>query len=226
MFRRSYETAPSRTWRLEAQGLALALVAGCTITTVEPVMVEEITVAPSRLEALVTDEVTLSAELRDREGNQVTGRPVTWASLDETVASVDGSGLVRLTGPGETFVTATVDGAVGVAEVVSRGGPELRVAQARIELRTTIGGKTPDKREVRVTNSGSGVLSDLTTHVAYQGRSGWLTAELSSPSTPATLTLRAMTNALPAGDHEATVRVRGRYTEAAVRVVYKVRQPD
>lgn len=225
MFRWTDQSASHVVCRIEATVLALMLSTSCTVTTVEPVAVEEITVAPSRLEALVLDQVPLSAELRDRDGNRVTGRPVAWDSLDETVATVDGSGLVTLMGPGETFVTATVDAAVGVAEVVSRGGPELRVAEARIELRTTIGGKIPDKREVQVTNDGSGVLSDLAADVAYEGRSGWLTAELSSPSTPATLTLRAVTNALPPGDHEAAVRVHGRGTEATVRVVYKVRLP-
>lgn len=225
MFRRSQQSEPPWNRGTTALALAFVLAAGCTVTTVEPVAVEKITVDPARLEARITEEVRLSADLRDRDGNSITGRSITWDSLDETVATVDDSGLVTLMGPGETFVTATVDGAVGVAEVLSRGGPEIRVAQSRIELRTTIGGKTPDKRDVGVTNVGSGVLDGLEADVVYPGRAGWLSAKLSRTSAPATLTIRAVTNALPAGDYDATVRVRGRGSEATVRVIYKVRLP-
>ena len=226
--RRTDETAQARPWGRVAAAVAAMALTTCTVTTVAPVTVDQVTVEPPRVEARVMDEVPLSVFLQDEDGNPVTGRAVVWSSLDSNVATVDEEGVVTITGSGETFVTATVDGAVGVAQVTSPREPESRVAlsDSRIELRTTVGGKVPDKKEVRVTNGGSGSLTGLNVRISYQGRSGWLAAELSRSSAPATLTLRATTNSLPPGDYDATVRVSGGDTDGTVRVIYKVRPPS
>ncbi len=329
---------PRRTRRLVAfvgRGLTPALLlmalSTCTHTNIEPVAVGEIRIVPPRVEALVHDRTALSAEMRDQDGNPVTGRSVRWASLDETVAEVDAEGFVTATGPGETLITATVDGLVGVAQVVAERGPEVRtavgavaltgaagsaraatttvavtnggtgtldgltaaaeskggseswltatltrsrapadlrisaqasglpkgtykgtvtvsgprntaevdvefqvvdvlalvaVSPGALEIRSRVGGKLPDKREIRVTNDGNGEVTGLDAEIDYEGRTGWLTASLSRASTPATLTLRVTTSAMTPGDYAAQVRVRGGGSQAAVAVVYKVRLPD
>ena len=61
--------------------------------------------------------VQLSAEVRDQNGNAMTGTAVTWSSSDATVATVDPSGLVTAASGGSAVVTATAGAASGTAAV-------------------------------------------------------------------------------------------------------------
>lgn len=224
--RRNATIGPSPEVRAgSALRLSLVALVGCTQTVVEPVVVGEIRVVPPRVEARVLEQTRLTTEMWDHEGNPLTGRVVAWVSLDDGVAEVDAEGLVTFTGPGETLVTASVDGVVGVAHVVAESPGRVEVSPGSVELRAQSGGKAPDKREVGVTNGGDGALSGLAVSIDYTGPDGWLAAALSGPSTPATLTLRAITTALPEGDYRADVRVEGPGSGPAetVRVIYKVR---
>ena len=63
---------------------------------------------------------TLSATLRDALGNVLTGREVSWSSANEQVATVDESGVVTAQNKGDTTVTATSEGVIGVAAVKVR----------------------------------------------------------------------------------------------------------
>ena len=59
----------------------------------------------------------LSAQVFDQNGGAMTGETVSWASSDDAVASVDGSGLVTATGNGSATITATARTASGTATV-------------------------------------------------------------------------------------------------------------
>jgi len=72
------------------------------------------------------------------------------------------------------------------------------------------GGPSPASQTVTVSNSGTGVLNQLSATIAYAGGqpTGWLTqASLSTIQAPATLTLGTTVGALPAGTYTATVSV-------------------
>ena len=64
------------------------------------------------------DTAALSAEVFDQVGRPMEGVAVSWASADTAVAVVDSAGVVSAVGAGETVVTATADGAVGVVAVM------------------------------------------------------------------------------------------------------------
>ena len=67
---------------------------------------------------------TLTATTRIANGSAVTGRVVTWASSDSTVASVAANGLVMAFGTGTATITATSEGVSGEATVtVTASGP-------------------------------------------------------------------------------------------------------
>src|SRR5438132_713943 len=61
--------------------------------------------------------VQLSATLRDANGNILTGRSVTWASNNTSVATVTGTGLVTGKVAGSATITATSEGQNGTAAI-------------------------------------------------------------------------------------------------------------
>ncbi|MGE0552545.1 MAG: hypothetical protein AB7R55_03845, partial [Gemmatimonadales bacterium] len=91
------------------------------------------------------------------------------------------------------------------------GNPVIALTPASRTIWVSVGDPTPVSKTVTVTNSGTGVLSDLTVGtISYgAGASGWLTAALGGTTAPATLTLQstASASALAPGLYVATVPV-------------------
>ena len=75
-----------------------------------------VTVTPSTATVLVGHTLTLSATIKDSDGNPVT-ETVAWATRDPGIAVVDPTGLVTATGTGVTSVAATFAGVEGVAVI-------------------------------------------------------------------------------------------------------------
>ncbi len=124
---------------VNSSGLVTAKVAGsATITatsegksgtssiTVTPVPVASVTVAPASGSVAVGSTLQLTATPKDANGNPLSGRVITWSSSDGTVATVNGSGLVRgVAAGGPVTITATSEGKSGTASVTvtpSTGG--------------------------------------------------------------------------------------------------------
>ena len=77
-----------------------------------------ITVTPSTAELTALGEtVQLRAEVRDQNGQVMTGATITWASSSAAVATVSAAGLVTAAGNGTATITATAGGASGTATV-------------------------------------------------------------------------------------------------------------
>ncbi len=101
----------------------LAWVAGCGDGATEPpppdpprpAMVA-VTPATAELTALEAT-VQLRAEVRDQNGQVMTGATVTWASGSAAVATVDPTGLVMAVGNGTATITATAGSVSGSATV-------------------------------------------------------------------------------------------------------------
>ncbi len=65
-----------------------------------------------------TGTLQASATLRDAANNILTGRPIIWASSDPSVATVNAaSGLITGVAPGNSTISATSEGQVGVTVV-------------------------------------------------------------------------------------------------------------
>ena len=77
-----------------------------------------LSISPSelRFEAL-GDTARLVAEVRDRDGQAVSGAAVTWESGDPSVATVDATGLATAIGNGTVSIAATAEAASGTARV-------------------------------------------------------------------------------------------------------------
>ena len=85
--------------------------------------------------------VQLAAEVLDQAGRVMEGEPVSWASGDTMVATVDGSGLVGAAANGAATITATAGSASGEAVVTvmqSAGSVVVSPAAATIALGDTV----------------------------------------------------------------------------------------
>jgi trimeric autotransporter adhesin len=83
--------------------------------------VNTVTVTPADTTIRVNNTVQLTATLRAANNAVLTGRPITWASADTTLATVNSSGLVtgvRATGNQFVAITATSEGRTGTARVI------------------------------------------------------------------------------------------------------------
>ncbi len=88
-----------------------------TVTSATPIPVATVGVAPSTVNLTVGGTQSVVATPRDAAGSALTGRVITWASSDTTVAAVDQGGLITATGVGSAAVTATSEGQVGTVSV-------------------------------------------------------------------------------------------------------------
>ena len=110
--------------------LGLAVACSESSTEPEPVPVASVDVTPAEVTVDEGETIQLSAVPRDGNGNELSGRTVTWASADEAVATVV-DGLVAGVSAGTTTVTATSEGVSGTANVTVL---EVVPAVPRLEL--------------------------------------------------------------------------------------------
>lgn len=83
--------------------------------------VAELYAAPENLRLATGASQALSVTMFDAQGNPLTDVPVTWRSLDTTVAAVNGVGLVRALRAGSTRVEVAAGGKRALVPVTVRG---------------------------------------------------------------------------------------------------------
>ncbi|MGH7502669.1 MAG: beta strand repeat-containing protein [Longimicrobiales bacterium] len=122
-----------------------------------------------------------------------------------TAGTYDANAAVTSSAASNSPQTVTVTFTIAAAPVP----PAIRLSRVDITFRTTQGGANPGNQTANVTNAGGGTLSGLATAITYgSGQpTGWLTANLSNTTAPATLTLSAQTGSLAAGSYDATLDV-------------------
>jgi uncharacterized protein YjdB len=79
--------------------------------------VATVAISPASASAQVGQTILLSATTQDSAGNTLSGRTVTWATSNSSVATVDGSGLVTAVAAGSATITATSEGKNGTATI-------------------------------------------------------------------------------------------------------------
>ena len=109
----------------------------------------------------------LTAEVRDQNGNPMPGQTVAWSSSADTVAAVDGTGLVTAVANGAATITATVASVSGTAAVT--------VAQVAVATRVV-----PDSLifdALGDTASLTAVVADANGHVIAGAEVTWASAD-------------------------------------------------
>jgi len=114
--------------------------ASATITvSARPVSLVRVTPASATIS--VGGSIPLQAEALDASGAVVPGRPVTWASSNETIAIVSANGLVAGLSAGSVTVSATIDGRSGAAAISVAPQPVASVAISPSADSAFIGGR-------------------------------------------------------------------------------------
>ena len=90
---------------------------GSATASVTNVPVASMTLSPGTASVTAGATTQLTATPRDLSGNPLTGRTVTWASSNTSVATVNASGLVTGVVGGSATITATSEGQSGTATI-------------------------------------------------------------------------------------------------------------
>lgn len=84
---------------------------------------DEVDVSPSVDTLTAGDSLQLSAESVDANGNAISGAEFVWSSSDESVATVDSTGLVRAESDGAVEITAELDALTAASDLTVEPGP-------------------------------------------------------------------------------------------------------
>jgi uncharacterized protein YjdB len=90
---------------------------GSATVSVTLVPVFTVTISPPAAPPVAGEATPLSVVLRDRNGNELLGRPVTWSSSASLVGTVDAAGRLIATSPGTTTITALSEGVAGTLAI-------------------------------------------------------------------------------------------------------------
>jgi hypothetical protein len=90
---------------------------GSLTVTVGPVQVASVVVSPDAATVLVDATRALTATVRSSQGVPLANRPVTWATLDPSQASVTSNGVVQGLSPGSARIVAASEGQADTALV-------------------------------------------------------------------------------------------------------------
>jgi uncharacterized protein YjdB len=85
--------------------------------TVLPAAVASVVVLPAQAQLTIGATAQLRAVTYDSVGGVLTGRAVIWASSNQSVATVNGDGLVTALATGTATITATSEGKTGTGAV-------------------------------------------------------------------------------------------------------------
>ena len=100
--------------------------------------VVSVSVSPESAAVLVTGTVQLAATANDSGGNPLSGRVELWTTSDQTVATVDGTGLTTGKRLGRASITATVEGKSGSAMITVGSLPPPGTASCLTQSGPTI----------------------------------------------------------------------------------------
>ncbi|HEX5437767.1 MAG TPA: Ig-like domain-containing protein [Gemmatimonadaceae bacterium] len=196
---------------------------GTAMVTVLPQRVVSVSIAPPTVSIRVGDKAQLHAAALDANGDTLSGRPISWASNDTTVATVDDNGVVTGIATGNTTITATSDGRRATAPVSVGSQPVASIAVSPSKVNITAGqtsqltatvrdsaGTLLSGRTVAWNSSNDNIArvstSGLVTGVAAGSATITATSETKSTTVPVTVA-EAPANAVVISPKSATVFV-------------------
>ncbi|MEO7363109.1 MAG: Ig-like domain-containing protein, partial [Gemmatimonadaceae bacterium] len=213
-----------RQVRLAARWLCvLAVVAGCKDAPTGPPAVATVAVTVPSSSFTAGTSQQLSVVVKDANGSVLTDRHISWTTLNSSVATVSGGGLLTATFPGTTTVFATVDGKSGSGEVTVLPIPVTFVSITPLTIGITVGnaqqltailrdatGSFVDGRTVVWTSSdvsvasvsGSGLVTGVavgttTISATSEGKTGTASVVVAEKGTPPAITAITPTTLIP-----------------------------
>ncbi len=118
------------TVKIEAQS---ETVIGEATIVVQPRPIGAVIISPSQATLTVGEATSLTVQVTDANGNLLTGRTITYQSMNTGVAQVSTTGVVSAVGPGTTEIRASSEGRTGVMSITVRPTP---VATVRVQPST------------------------------------------------------------------------------------------
>ena len=118
--------------------IALALLAACgdsnpIVEPPPPAAVASVAVNPPAQSLIVGSQLTLEAKPKAANGQDL-DRAVTWASENQTLATVSPNGVVTALAPGEVGIRATSEGKFGRSVLTIAPVPQVPVAEVRLSV--------------------------------------------------------------------------------------------
>src|SRR6266576_128896 len=132
---------------------------------VRGVAVASVAVTPATATVLGSETAQLSVAVKNAAGARLFGRPVTWSSGDQSIATVSATGIVTGLAAGTTTITATVEGKVGSAPVT--------VAFVDLPSPIAFQSDRSGNYEIYVMTRGGAPLVRLTNTTAANGQPSW-----------------------------------------------------
>ncbi len=156
--------------------------------TVGTAPVQTVTVSLASPSLLPGQTTQATATLTDAVGNVLTGRAVTWSSLDPTIASVSATGVVTAVGTGSVIIRATSEGKTGDATLTIGVDPVASVTVSVGSVSLSAGQTTQASAVARdaignVLNGRTVAWSSLNTNIATVSISGAVTAVAAGTAT-------------------------------------------
>jgi len=170
------------------------------------VLVASVAVTPSSASLLVGTTQQLTASPLDAEGNLLTGRPVTWASANPAIASVDAAGLVTAHTAGSATISATSEGKIGTSSITVTDTPVASVEVTPTAATIEAGGDTARFTAIARDANGN-VLS------------GRVATWTSDNAAAATVAASGLATGVTPGSATITATIEGQSASAAVTVV-------
>ncbi len=177
------------------------------VSSPPPATVARVVVSPDSAVLQPGHTADLDAAAYDAGGHVLTGRAVTWTTLDSTIARVGADGMVTAVAAGTAQVTATVEGVRGSAKVIVVAPPPAAVARVAV---------IPDSLVLDVGGRGdfNAVAYDAEGHVLTGRAVTWT----SSDSTVAAVGAGGAVTARSAGSARVSATVEGVSGSAVVIV--------
>lgn len=191
--------------RIAASALGKSATAVITVTARD---VASVVVIPATVSMRIGVTTPLQAQTLDAEGATLTGRTVTWASGNPSVATVSAQGVVTAVAVGAATITATSEGKVGQAAVTVTLPPVQTITV------------TPSLDTLGVGNERAltAVLRDAAGNVLTGRALSWSSSNVSI----ATVSSTGAVNALAPGTATITVSSEGRLGTATVVVLARL----
>jgi parallel beta-helix repeat protein len=103
-------------------------VRGTSMISVSEVRVASVVVALAASTLLIDESTLATTEVKDADGQLLTGRRVEWASSDTGIAKVSNWGLVTAVGPGDARITAVSEGVSASGSIAVEAPADTGVA--------------------------------------------------------------------------------------------------